>query len=217
MLDLAQLISKIRAVRWLPLLRLNGSRLLGRGRPDRLVIPYSCTRIECESPEQFDVSPGSRLLINKSWTGISPFPFYLTLAARSRISVRGTFTFYEGGHIGLSEGAVLELGRGYANRNINISCRYRISIGDDCLIGPNVVIRDADDHQLGPGGSGADVGAVCIEDRVWIGTNVIILKGVTIGTGSVVAAGSVVTRDVAPNTLVAGVPARPIRNGINWQ
>jgi acetyltransferase-like isoleucine patch superfamily enzyme len=51
-----------------------------------------------------------------------------------------------------------------------------------------------------------------IGDRVWIGANATVLAGVTIGHGAVVAAGAVVTRDVAPDTVVGGVPARVIRN-----
>jgi acetyltransferase-like isoleucine patch superfamily enzyme len=52
---------------------------------------------------------------------------------------------------------------------------------------------------------------IIVEERAWIGSRAIILKGVTIGQGAVVAAGSVVTRDVAPFTIVAGNPARPLR------
>jgi len=56
-----------------------------------------------------------------------------------------------------------------------------------------------------------DVAPIIIEDHAWIGMNSIILKGVTIGKGAVVAAGSIVTKDVPPMTLVAGNPARIIR------
>ncbi len=52
---------------------------------------------------------------------------------------------------------------------------------------------------------------VRIEDKVWIGFNAIVLKGVTVGTGSVVAAGAIVTRDVPPWTVVAGAPARVVK------
>ncbi|HXU83131.1 MAG TPA: DapH/DapD/GlmU-related protein [Polyangia bacterium] len=54
-------------------------------------------------------------------------------------------------------------------------------------------------------------GPVVIEDDVWLGTNVVVLPGVRVGRGAVVGAGAVVTRDVSPFTVVAGVPARPIR------
>lgn len=60
-----------------------------------------------------------------------------------------------------------------------------------------------------------DDGLVLIEDDVWIGANALIIsvnKGITIGRGSIVAAGAVVTKDVAPYTIVAGVPAKFIKN-----
>lgn len=57
---------------------------------------------------------------------------------------------------------------------------------------------------------------VTVEDRVWIGCNVIVLSGVTIGTGSIIAAGSVVTKDVPPHSLVAGNPAKVIRETEPW-
>jgi acetyltransferase-like isoleucine patch superfamily enzyme len=68
---------------------------------------------------------------------------------------------------------------------------------------------DTDQHELP--GAGLVVRPVAIEDRVWIGARAIILKGVTVGHDAVVAAGSVVTRDVPPRTVAAGVPARVVR------
>lgn len=56
-----------------------------------------------------------------------------------------------------------------------------------------------------------------IGNHVWIGARAIILKGVTIGDGVVVAAGAVVTKDVPPNTLVGGVPAKIIKENISWE
>lgn len=55
-----------------------------------------------------------------------------------------------------------------------------------------------------------------IGDHVWIGNKAVILKGVTIGQGAVVAAGAVVSRDVPAHTLVAGVPAKPIKRNVKW-
>ena len=57
---------------------------------------------------------------------------------------------------------------------------------------------------------------IVIGDHVWIGMNVIVLKGVTIGEGSIVAAGSVVNKDVPPHCLVAGVPAKVVKTDVTW-
>ena len=58
---------------------------------------------------------------------------------------------------------------------------------------------------------------IVVGDNVWIGGRAIILKGVIIGDGAVVAAGAVVTRNVPPRTIVAGVPARVIRENVSWR
>lgn len=104
----------------------------------------------------------------------------------------------------------------YCNRYVIIDCHHSISIGSRVQIGPFCYIADFD-HDLRsrldrPLHRPIDkVCAVVVEDEVWIGAHATILKGVRIGRRSVVAAGSVVTRDVPPDCVVAGVPARPIR------
>ena len=57
---------------------------------------------------------------------------------------------------------------------------------------------------------------IVIQDHVWLGMNVIVLKGVTIGEGAIVAAGSIVTKDVPPHCLVAGVPAKVVKTDVTW-
>lgn len=60
-------------------------------------------------------------------------------------------------------------------------------------------------------------GGVRIGDKVWIATNAMILPGVTIGDGAIVAAGAVVTKDVPPRCMVAGVPAKVIKENVEWK
>lgn len=102
-----------------------------------------------------------------------------------------------------------------------------ISIGDDVLISFQALISDNDSHSLDfearardatewrqgrKDWTGVPCAPVTIRDRAWIGARAVILKGVEVGEGGVVAAGSVVTRNVPPYTLVAGNPARVVRD-----
>jgi maltose O-acetyltransferase len=103
--------------------------------------------------------------------------------------------------------------RSFVNSNAHFGCRGGVTIGRFVQIAANVSFETGS-HELGftAGQARADTTApIIVEDHVWIGTGAIILPGVTIGRGAVVAAGAVVHRDVAPKTLVGGVPARFIR------
>lgn len=101
----------------------------------------------------------------------------------------------------------------FINYGCSIAATKRIQIGADCNIGTYVMIMDNDFHRLEPERrhERPESAPIVLEDNVWIGGRAIILKGVTIGEGSVVGAGSVVTKDVPPRTLVAGMPARTLR------
>jgi acetyltransferase-like isoleucine patch superfamily enzyme len=84
-----------------------------------------------------------------------------------------------------------------------------VTIGNNTMIAGEVRIMDTDLH--GMDGQTAQEKPVTIGNHVWIGIRSIILKGVTIGDNAIVGAGSVVTKSIAPNTVVAGNPARLIR------
>jgi acetyltransferase-like isoleucine patch superfamily enzyme len=115
--------------------------------------------------------------------------------------------------------------RVYIGRS-HLVCHSKIDIGSDVIISWGVTIVDHNSHSLHWKQRKEDVSKwaqgvkqwdgvhrapVKIEDKVWIGFNAIVLKGVTIGEGAIVGAGAVVTRNVPPYTIVAGNPAHPIR------
>ena len=98
---------------------------------------------------------------------------------------------------------------------VNADCKFQdqggIWIGDGALIGHNCVFATLD-HDEDPARRGTlHPSSIVLEENVWIGSNATILGGMRIGAGAIVAAGAVVTRDVAPMTVVGGVPARFIR------
>lgn len=98
---------------------------------------------------------------------------------------------------------------------INTGCRFQdqggIRIGDHVLIGHNVVLATLN-HDFAPYNRATMHPApIHIKDRVWIGANATVVPGVTIGENSIVAAGAVVTKDVPPNTIVGGVPAKVLK------
>jgi acetyltransferase-like isoleucine patch superfamily enzyme len=111
-------------------------------------------------------------------------------------------------------GADTRVGRNvFVNQNCTFYDLGGLDIADDVMIGPNVSIITSG-HPLEPAQRRASVVAkpIVIERNVWIAAGATIVGGVTVGENSVVAAGSVVTKDVPPNTLVGGNPARVIRS-----
>lgn len=106
----------------------------------------------------------------------------------------------------------------HINYQTQISVADSVTIGRYCLIAGEVKIFDNNSHPLDHRArrgnhslTKADVAPVVIEDDVWIGNNSLIMKGVRIGQGAIVAAGSVVTKDVPPFTVVGGNPARVLK------
>ena len=113
-----------------------------------------------------------------------------------------------------SGGTEISVGRNvFINQNCTFYDLGGLDIADDVMIGPNVSIFTSG-HPIQPNKRRSSVIAkpIAIERNVWIAAGATILGGVTVGENSIVAAGSVVTRDVPPNTLVGGNPARVLRS-----
>lgn len=115
--------------------------------------------------------------------------------------------------ISCSSGATLSIGDGtYINYGSNISATERVTIGNNCAIGQYAIIMDNDYHDLGERWKMGEPAPIVIEDDVWLGARVIVLRGAHIGRGSVIGANSVVKGCIPAYTLAAGMPARIIRS-----
>lgn len=111
----------------------------------------------------------------------------------------------------VQKGATLEVGEGSRLNGCHVSADGHLKIGKKVRIAPYAMIIDSDYHQIEDHWADAEPNNIEIGDDVWIATGAMILPGVKIGKGSVVAAGSVVTKDVPEKVVVAGVPAKIIK------
>lgn len=111
----------------------------------------------------------------------------------------------------IKSGASLIIGDDSFINGVHISSSTRIQIGKNVHIGPYTIIMDNDFHTTSEGNSEKMKAEIIIEDNVWIAMRCMIMKGVTVGEGSVVAAGAIVTKDVPPRTVVGGIPAKVLK------
>ena len=117
--------------------------------------------------------------------------------------------------------SLIEIGNNFnSNQNLHLNAASggKIVIGDNVLVGPNVVFRSSnhvtDDTHIPIRTQGRLKGDIIIGNDVWIGSNCVILMGVRVGNGAVIAAGAIVNKDVAPFDIVGGVPAKKIKSRI---
>ena len=135
------------------------------------------------------------------------------LDENATINVLETNVYY-GADIIVFKNAKLTIGNSFINSDCKIRCHKEIIIGDDCAISHDFTVMDSDAHKLN---GKINTKSVVVGNHVWIGTRVTILPGVKIGDGAVIAAGAVVTQNVEPKSLVAGVPARVIKTDVEWE
>lgn len=133
-----------------------------------------------------------------------------TVTLGDRVRVRASHLPVE---LAAAPGAILAIGSGvFINSGVSIGAARSITIGDNVAIGNYTLIMDTDFHTPGDHAKVPEPQAVVIEDDVWLGARVTVLKGVMIGRGATVAAGAVVTRSVAAGAVVGGVPAKPLKS-----
>jgi maltose O-acetyltransferase len=140
--------------------------------------------------------------LGRCFIGVWPSPFYFSTYAH--IEARAT-------------SAKITIGNStWLNNNATIIAdKTSITIGDNVLIGQNVFICDSDFHGLkveDRSNGKYDVAPVYILDNVFIGANVSILKGITIGENSVIASGSIVSSSIPANVVAGGIPAKVLKN-----
>jgi len=171
---------------------------LGLMNPRRYQNPPSRT-------SRFRLEKGSKIILGQH-SRVGP-GFYFSLGINSNLSI-GSWT--------------------YIGSDFQAFDRVGIQVGRKCMISHSVTLMDYDGHYLSYEGmiqESAQVGninigrgaEIVIEDNVWIGTNVTILKGVRVGEGSVVASGAVVTRSIPKYSLVAGNPSAVVKTGVEWR
>jgi acetyltransferase-like isoleucine patch superfamily enzyme len=152
---------------------------------------------------------------------IAGLPLSTRLIGRARICggrriVFGERVFILGGTVPVEIAALgtgrIEIGEGTSiNYGASLAAYELVSIGRMCRIGQYVIINDNDFHDIEDKEKLPPSKPVVIEDGVWLGARVIVQKGVRIGHDAVVGAGSVVTRDIPPRCVAAGMPARVVR------
>jgi maltose O-acetyltransferase len=135
-----------------------------------------------------------------------------TLLIGDRVRLVSTIATLE---LAVEPGATLDIGDGvFINYGCSIGATKLVRIGSRCTIGTHVIVIDNDFHRVEPERRDERPLSqpIILEENVWLGARVVVLRGVTIGAHSVIGAGSVVARNIPPRVVAAGVPAKVVRS-----
>ena len=178
------------------------------------------SRTVVDGVQRIRVAPGGALRVGLGSFGLSSQSDTSVLRVREGGSLvcdgvvslqRGTRIVVDGGELSIGHGTNV-------NGSARILVRSGIRIGAWCTLSWDCQILDNDFHTMTVDGQKRPSTApVTLGDRVWVGTNALILKGVTVGEGAVIAAGAVVTKDVPPYAVVAGSPAKVVGRCDEWE
>jgi acetyltransferase-like isoleucine patch superfamily enzyme len=202
----------LRAVRWHDGTRLAITGMGNRVAADGAALSHVSIRIEGDD-NTIAIADGAMLVrcrIRMKGSG-----HRLAIGARCHL-VDAELAFEDAGcTITIGDGTTMEGGHLAA-----VEPGSAVTLGQDCMLSDGIDIRTSDSHALIDAASGQRInppGEVRVGDHVWLGTQVTVLKGVSIGEHAVIGARSVVTADVPPGCVAAGVPARVLREGVTWR
>lgn len=171
----------------------------------------------------FDIEGDRNKILVNSGTTINRVSFYVR-GTNHKIVIGSNCCFYQGGAIWIEDSeCLLVIGDNTSIEEAHIALTEpgsSIEIGNDCMFAYDIDIRCGDSHSIIDLSTGKRINYakdIRINDHVWLAAHTRILKGVTIGANSVVATGSVVTKDISSNSIAAGVPAKVVKTNISWE
>jgi acetyltransferase-like isoleucine patch superfamily enzyme len=159
------------------------------------------------------LSPGVRLYVPLRCDGEGK----VRVGEKTRLGCRNSVQYGNGSILlqARDPKSSIQIGRNCAfSNNVSIVSMESVEVGDECLIGELVSIMDSDFHGIDPDKRRSDAvrsAPVKLENNVWLGSRVIIQKGVTIGANSIITPNAVVTASIPPDSIAGGIPARVIR------
>lgn len=177
---------------------------------------YKYSAVDLRSNSKIKIEKGGKLIFGVKKNMKSKLETRLLIEPGGKLTIAGERTITYNSDIQVFKNAELSFGSGSCNSGLQIVCANKISIGSNTFIGRDVWIRDNNGghHIIQTGYTNS--APVMIGDYVWIGSNVHIMKGVTIGNGAVIAANSVVTTNIPAHCLAAGNPAVVVSEDIKW-
>jgi acetyltransferase-like isoleucine patch superfamily enzyme len=165
-----------------------------------------------------NITTEGTLKVGLTYVGFADRHDRTLLRVGGRIRFKGDFSIGKGCRLDIGKDATVEFDTGFINPGTTLVIMHGLKVGSGCSIAWGCQILDEDFHSLDyPGRSKTDRKEIVIGSHVWIGSNVSVLKGSVIPDGCVVASGSVVkSRFTEKGTLIAGNPAKVVRQQVSW-
>jgi len=164
-----------------------------------------------------NIETGGLVEVGLLHTGFTHRHDHTYLNVRGRLIFRGNYMIGKGCRFDIGPKATAVFGTGYVNANTTFIIQHELTVGDDCSISWGCQFLDDDFHQVSYAEKRQKEPRIVIGDHVLIGSNVTLLKGTRIADRCVVAAGAVVASTFStPGCLIAGNPARVIREQVTW-